>query len=114
MEANSASETRVGHCKQDSTDVYIGRGRGGRTMQDVEPRNRGWLGNPFTLDDYSREESIEKFREAFEDRLERDDEFRAAVRDLAGQRLGCWCQSLDADGPACHGEVIAEHADRLA
>ena len=33
---------------------------------------------------------------------------------LAGKTLGCWCQRLDEDSPACHAEVIAEHADRLA
>jgi hypothetical protein len=29
------------------------------------------------------------------------------------QAFGCWCQRLNDDGPACHGEVIAEWADRL-
>lgn len=105
---------RVGHCKADSTDVYAGRGKNGRHMLSVgKPNNRGWLGNPFTLENHSREESIEKFREAFEDKLERDDEFRSAVADLSGKTLGCWCQRLDEDGPACHAEVIAEHVDKL-
>jgi hypothetical protein len=43
-----------------------------------------------------------------------DEEFREAVRDLAGKTLGCWCQRLENDQPPCHAEVIAEHADRLA
>ena len=107
--------TRVGHCKADATDVYAGRGQNGRHMLSVgQPGKRGWLGNPFTVEGITRELSIKKFREAFEDKLERDDAFRAAVRDLAGQTLGCWCQHLDADEPACHAEVIAEKADELA
>ena len=106
--------TRVGHCKADPFDVYIGRGAGGRDMLETPIGKRGWLGNPHSVDDYGREGSIERFRKAFEHRLETDDEFRARVRDLAGKRLGCWCQRLDEDEPACHGEVIAEHADRLA
>jgi hypothetical protein len=80
----------------------------------AKPGGRGWLGNTFTLDDHGRQESIDKFREAFEDKLSRDAEFRNAVRELAGKTLGCWCQRLDENSPACHAEVIAEHADRLA
>lgn len=110
-----SGSTRVGHWKADSCDVYVGRGRGGRDMLSVSsPGSRGWLGNPHTAEEYGREEAIKRFRKAFEHRLENDPEFRAAVRDLAGKTLGCWCQRLHADGPACHAEVIAEHADRLA
>jgi len=83
-------------------------------MLETPIGKRGWLGNPHTVEDHGREGSIERFRRAFEHRIQADDEFRARVRDLAGSRLGCWCQTLDADGPACHGEVIAEWADRLA
>lgn len=108
------TDTRVGHCKADETDEYIGRGRDADDMLDVTPTHRGWLGNPFTLDGHSREESIRRFRMVFEWRLDADPAFREAVRELAGQTLGCWCQRLDEDSPACHGEVIAEHADRLA
>jgi len=107
--------TQVGHCKRNETDVYVGRGAGGRSMNDTEIGSRGWLGNPYQLGDgYSRPESIDLFRDDFEARLQADDEFREAVRDLSGTVLGCWCQSLDDDSPACHAEVIAEHADRLA
>jgi len=107
--------TRVGHCKADATDTYAGRGPNGRHMLSVAtPGQRGWLGNPFTMDDHSREESIEQFRDAFEDKLDRDPAFREAVRDLAGDVLGCWCQRLDEDSPACHAEVIAAKADELA
>ncbi|QCW05273.1 hypothetical protein [Natrinema pallidum] len=83
-------KTLVGHCRDDETDIYVGRGdRGDAHLNNTEIGKRGWLGNPYPKDDYGRAECIELFRADFEDRLE-------------------------ADGPACHGEVIAEHADRLA
>lgn len=110
----SDQRTRVGHCKRDSTDVYSGRGSEGRNLNTVKIGARGWLGNPHTLEDYTREESIGQFREDFEAKLRGDEEFREAVADLSGKTLGCWCQGLEDDGPACHAEVIAEHADRLA
>lgn len=110
-----ATETEVGHCKADETDVYVGRGQNGRHMMSVDnPGKRGWLGNPHRVDDWGRERSIERFRETFVEKLRRDKEFAAAVADLSGKTLGCWCQRLEDDEPACHGEVIAEHADRLA
>lgn len=107
--------TRVGHCRKDETDVYIGRGdHGDGHVLNTPIGDRGWLGNPYPKDDHGRAECIELFREEFEERVETDQEFRAAVRELEGDRLGCWCQRLDEDSPACHGEVIAEWADRLA
>jgi len=107
------SETKVGHCKRDSTDVYIGRGPGGRDMLSTPIGKRGWLGNPHTVEEHGRAGSIERFRKAFEHRLENDPEFRQRVAELQGKTLGCWCQTVDEDSPACHGEVIAEWADRL-
>jgi len=81
----------------------------------MDTGERGWLGNPYPLSEgFSREESIRRYRRDFEARLREDDEFREAVREIAGKTLGCWCQRLDEDSPACHAEVIAEHADRLA
>jgi hypothetical protein len=112
--SDGISQTRVGHCKADSTDVYVGRGPGGRSMLDTPIGERGWLGNPYPADEYGRGESIENFREAFEEKLKLNDAFREAVGDLAGRDLGCWCQRLDEDGPACHAEIIAEHADRIS
>lgn len=106
--------TRVGHCKADETDEYAGRGPNGSNILDTPVGKRGWLGNPYSLDDgYGREESIGKYRADFHKRLD-DPEFREAVRELAGQTLGCWCQRLDENSPACHAEVIAEKADELA
>lgn len=108
--------TRIGHSIEDSDDpdVYVARGSGRRGMGELPVGKRGWLGNPYAVINHGREGCIEKFREDFEARLESDAEFREAVADLAGKTLGCFCQTLDEDGPPCHAEVIAEHADRLA
>lgn len=105
------SPTRVGHCKRDEYDEYAGRGRGGRHMLNTPVGERGWLGNPFSVDDYDRKESIEQFARAFADKLRHNDEFRCAVRELRGQVLGCWCQGIEDDAPACHAEVIAGYVD---
>jgi hypothetical protein len=113
-ETQDTRKTRVGHCKADETDVYAGRGQNNAHIGNTEVGNRGWLGNPFTVDDHDRAEAISKYRRVFHLRIVRDDEFREAVKELAGQSLGCWCQRLDEDGPACHAEVIAKWADRLS
>jgi len=107
-------QTRVGHCKADVTDVYVGRGPDGRSMLTTPIGERGWLGNPWPADEYGRDKSIENFRTAFEEKLQTNDSFRAAVGELAGKDLGCWCQRLDEDEPACHAEIIAEYADRIS
>lgn len=112
--STTTTETRVGHCKSDATDVYIGRGAGGTALGDVPPQQRGGLGNPHTVEEYDREEAIERFRAEFEARLNDDPALREFVASLAGDTLGCWCRSVDDDGPACHGDVIAEWGDRLA
>jgi len=121
------TETRVGHYGHDDIDVYAGRGDGGRNVLDTEPGERGWLGNPFVTEDNAKQThrerpsvtivsdrftAVVRFREVFEERLD-DEEFQAAVSELAGQTLGCWCQRLECDRPRCHAQVIAEHADRL-
>lgn len=108
------AQTRVGHCRKDSCTVYIGRGRDDAHMMNTEIGSRGWLGNPFPVDEHGRVQCIERFRTEFETHLNDDPEFKRAVRGLHGEILGCWCQRINDDGPGCHGEVIAEWADRLA
>lgn len=84
-------------------------------MSNTPIGERGWLGNPFALDDgHSRDESIELFEEQFLIRLITDEQFAEAIAELSGDTLGCWCRSVQADEPACHGDVIARWADNLA
>jgi len=114
--------THVGHAIDDDCDHYVGRGSEGRCLHDlfdsdadVEIGDRGWLGNPYELgDDGDRDAVVSKFRADFETALEHAPTFRNAVAALHGSTLGCWCQRRHDDDPACHAEVIAEHADRLA
>lgn len=114
---NSVSErTRVGHVIEDGDeiDVYAARGSGRKAMGEVPIGKRGWLGNPYGVATHGREGCIERFREDFEQRLILSDGFREAVADLSGKTLGCFCQTLDEDEPACHAEIIADWADRIA
>ncbi len=81
---------KVVHCKRDRFGVYIGR---------PSP----W-GNPFTIGpDGTRREVIEKYREY----LLKNSELMAALPELRGKTLGCWC----APKP-CHGDVLVELANK--
>lgn len=66
------------------------------------------FGNPFLMKkdggEYSREGCVEAYREWFEDKIRTDPEFRAAVEELRGKTLGCWCSPQ-----ACHGDVILDY-----
>ncbi len=74
------------HCKRAAHDVYIGR-----------PSK--W-GNPFTIGkDGTREQVIAKYRAWIKTRPE----LIAALPELAGKTLGCWCAPR-----ACHGDVLAD------
>ncbi|MDQ3703140.1 MAG: DUF4326 domain-containing protein [Chloroflexota bacterium] len=85
-------------------DVYIGRAmsRGGWRLQGSK-----WA-NPFKIDlpgkkrDGTREEVIARYRVY----LLENAELRAALPELRGRVLGCWCTPA-----ACHGAVLAELAD---
>ncbi len=78
------SAPSVVHCKRAAFDVYIGR-----------PSK--W-GNPFSIgQDGSRDEVIEKYRLWI---LTQPD-LRAALPELEGKILGCWCAPQ-----ACHGDVL--------
>lgn len=113
-EESDREQTRVGHWYHDECDVYAGRGSGDRHINNTVPGTRGWLGNPFTVEANGREDAIRLYRALFEQKLEDDETFRMYVAGLSGKVLGCWCQRLDEDEPACHAEIIAEHADRIA
>ena len=82
----------VVHCKRAAHDVYIGR-----------PSK--W-GNPFVIGrDGTRDEVIARY-EAW---LLEQPELLAALPELAGKTLGCWCAPR-----ACHGDVLARLANAQA
>lgn len=91
---------KVVHCKKNSYDVYIGRGRGSK-----------W-GNPFTHLQHlggdliivdSREEAISRYEEWL---LTQPELIEAAKKELKDKILGCWCSPL-----ACHGEILLKIAN---
>lgn len=94
----------VNQKRADDFDVDIGRADyGNSNMNNTPVGEPGWLGNPYSKDDYGRKRCIERFREDFVERLRTDSEFRSAVEDLQGKTLACWCKPK-----ACHGDVILE------
>lgn len=81
---------RVVHCKRARYDVYIGR-----------PSK--W-GNPFEIGrDGNRQQVIEKYRAW----ILTQPGLLKALPELKGKILGCWCAPQ-----ACHGDVLAEMADK--
>ena len=90
------NKARVVHCKKEPYDIYVGR-----------PSK--W-GNPFshkggTLAKFkvaTREEAVQKFREW----IVTQPDLMAALPELKGKTLACWCSPL-----ACHGDVLLELAN---
>ena len=83
--------TKVVHCKREPYDIYVGRGS-------------KW-GNPFKIGpNGTREEVIAKYC----DYIAQQPHLLAALPEIKGKTLGCWCAPL-----ACHGHVQAELADAL-
>lgn len=96
----------VCHAREDH-DAYGGRGAGGADIWTTNVGKRGWLGNPFALEDgATREGVIADYARVFLDRLAADAGFREAVEDLRGKRVACWCRRSDEDEPACHLDVV--------
>ena len=82
--------TRVVNIFTDPYDVYIGRRRG----------EKGKWGNPFIISkDGTRNEVIEKYRKW----IVKQPEVMAALPELAGKTLGCFCKPF-----RCHGDVLIE------
>lgn len=92
-------KTTVVHNQRDDFDVYIGR-----EVPELGIEASKW-GNPFVLESDSsveRDRVIKLYREWIVDQAE----LMAALGELKGQRLGCWCAP-----DTCHGDVLAELAD---
>lgn len=84
------SATRVVNLRNEPFDVYIGR-----------PSK--W-GNPYRIGkDGTRDEVIAKYRQ----HILSTPTLLAALPELRGRRLGCWCWPLP-----CHGDVLVELSER--
>lgn len=87
--------SRVVHCKREKFDVYIGR-----------PSK--W-GNPFTFKAGTIAELVVPYDEVlprYEAWLRTQPHLMAALGELRGKTLGCWCKP-------CHGDVLARLADEV-
>ncbi len=83
----------VVHCKHKPFDTYIGRAFGGF------PASK-WA-NPFVIGKHgTRDEVIAKYAEW----IKGQPDLMAAIPELRGQTLGCWCKPEN----ACHGDVLAK------
>ena len=81
---------RVVHCKKSNYDVYIGR--------------PGKWGNPFEIGkDGTREDVVRKYRAW----VIKQPVLMSSLHELKGKTLGCWCAPR-----ACHGDVLAELANK--
>jgi uncharacterized protein DUF4326 len=90
------SSTRAVNKYTEEYDVYIGRGS-------------KW-GNPFSHREGTKAEHVVSSREEavsrFEEYLDSRPDLLAALPELRGKRLGCFCKPA-----ACHGDVLARRAD---
>jgi hypothetical protein len=88
----------VVHCKKSPYDVYIGRpSKWGNPFSSKPSGVRGVVRMA------SREESIAAYREW----IQSQPALLAEIHELKGKVLGCWCAPK-----ACHGDVLAELANR--
>jgi len=96
-------ETKVVNKRFDSYDEYIGRGSiYGNIYTHIKDRQTK---AEFIVE--SLEESIDKYKIYFIDRVEKDIEFRKKVLGLRGKSLGCFCKQRNREVP-CHGDVIVD------
>jgi hypothetical protein len=98
-------KTRVVHCKREPYDVYIGRGKGCK-----------W-GNPFSHKKGTKAqflvESLDEAIAEYKKWIPKQPELLAALPELKGKILGCWCKPKGGFGGRllCHGQILAELAD---
>lgn len=87
---------RVVHCKREPYDVYIGR-----------PSK--W-GNPFSHQEGTlaqfKVETRKEAVESYEKWVKEQPDLMAALSELRGKTLGCWCAPQ-----ACHGDVLLRLAE---
>lgn len=100
MADNSKPQTRVVNLRAHKHDVYIGRGsKWGSPFTHLSGKTKALA----VVE--SRAEAIRRY-EAW---LRAKPELLAALPELHGKVLGCFCKPL-----ACHGDVLARLADELS
>ena len=88
----------VVHCKREPYDVYIGRpSKWGNPFSHL-PRSRA------EIQVASRDEAVARYEEW----VKTQPHLMAALQELRGKVLGCWCSPQ-----SCHGDVLARLAAEL-
>lgn len=95
-------QTRVVNVKSgEPYDIYIGRANARYGLKASK-----WA-NPFRVGDgYTRQESIRKYSD---EHLPSRPDLLAALPELKGKTLACWCSPL-----RCHGDALAEMAEGVS
>lgn len=75
-------------------DVYIGRG--------------SIWGNPFTVEQFGRDECIEKYEQYIRDKLRNNPELWQELQKLEGKVLGCFCKPK-----RCHGDILVKILEEI-
>jgi len=89
-------ETRVVNIRKEISDVYIGRA--GRGAFHLYLKSK-WA-NPFHIRrGCTRAQALAKYEAMVRNRPD----LMAALPELEGKRLGCWCKPK-----ACHGDVLVK------
>ena len=94
---------RVVHCLREPYDIYIGRAMPRYRLPASKWHNPFKIPNPERPGD--RERAIDYYRD---EHLPAHPELVAALPELWGKVLGCWCAP-----EACHGDVLVELSARL-
>lgn len=80
----------------DAWSVYIGRSNSYYSLE------QSVFANPYTVDEYEREEAVRLYELWLFEQLVCEDSFYEAFTELVGESLACWCLPK-----LCHGEVLA-------
>jgi len=92
----------VVHCKIDAYDIYIGR--------------PSIWGNPYSHKDGTlaqfKTESVEEAVLKFKEYVLNDPKLMSKLPELKGKVLGCWCKTKKNPNAICHGDILAELANK--
>ena len=99
--AEDDSEVEMVNVSEDY-DVYIGRSEGFKHLMNTPPGERGWLGNPFRVDEFGRQKAVDLYEKMLKEKLENYEEFRQKFKELEGKKLGGKYE----EDELYHGDII--------
>lgn len=75
-------------------------------LSAVMVARRSRWGNPFLVSEHGQQGAVDRFRTYLES-VVCEPSVRAAIEDLRGKNLACWCKT----GAPCHADVLLELAN---